>query len=236
MKGRVAIVTGGGRGIGEASGRALAAAGARVVLVSRTAAELEAAAAAIGDPDRVLTVSADIADEDAVTRVFDETLERFGDVHALVNNAGVFAGGKVEEIDVASWDRVMAVNVRGAFLASRELFRRLAPRGHGGTIVNLSSLGGLRGVEKFPGFTPYSVSKFAVIGLTECLAVEGRELGVTVNCVAPGAVGTRMLYEVAPFLETTTTPDDVARTIGFLCEEGLAGKLNGAILEIHSNQ
>ena len=184
----------------------------------------------------MLTVSADIADEDAVTRVFDETLERFGDVHALVNNAGVFAGGKVEEIDVASWDRVMAVNVRGAFLASRELFRRLAPRGHGGTIVNLSSLGGIARSREIPGIHPVFGEQVRRHRLDECLAVEGRELGVTVNCVAPGAVGTRMLYEVAPFLETTTTPDDVARTIGFLCEEGLAGKLNGAILEIHSNQ
>jgi NAD(P)-dependent dehydrogenase (short-subunit alcohol dehydrogenase family) len=126
--------------------------------------------------------------------------------------------------------------VRGVFLASRELFRRLADLGHGGAIVNVSSLGGLRGVEKFPGFAPYTVSKFAVVGMTECLAVEGREAGVCVNCVAPGAVETRMLAEAAPFLKTSTSPDDVARTIAFLAEEGLAGKLNGAVLEIHSNR
>ena len=120
--------------------------------------------------------------------------------------------------------------------ASREAFRRLSTLGHGGTIVNVSSLGGVRGTEKFAGFTAYTVSKFAVVGLTESLAVDGRSLGIRVNCVAPGAVDTRMKHEAAPFLDTVTTADDVARVIRFLCDDEESGALSGAVIEIHSNR
>ena len=238
LKDRVAIVTGAGRGIGEATARLLSSAGARVVVASRTESELDSVAAAIAaeaGADRVLTVPTDLADEAAVVALFDRTLERFGDLHVLVNNAAVFEGGEVESLSSGSWDSVMAVNVRGAFLASREAFRRLRALGHGGSIVNLSSLGGIRGTPKFKGFTAYTVSKYAVVGLTDCLAVEGREIGVRVNCVAPGAVETRMLREAAPFLETETRPEDVARTIRFLCDDTESGSLTGAVIEIHSN-
>lgn len=238
LSGRVAIVTGAGRGIGAATARLFAAEGARVVITSRTAQELDTVAAAIAEeagPDRVLAVAADVADEKAVIGLFEQTLGCFGDLHVLVNNAGTFEGGDFEQFSVERWDRVMDVNVRGAFVASREAFRRFRALGHGGAIVNLSSLGGVRGTPKFKGFTAYTVSKFAVVGLTECLAVEGRELGVRVNCVAPGAVDTRMLREAAPFLQTETTPEDVARTIRFLADDREAGTITGTVIEIHSN-
>jgi NAD(P)-dependent dehydrogenase (short-subunit alcohol dehydrogenase family) len=235
---KVAIVTGGGRGIGAATAAALAEAGASVVVASRTVAELEATAAALGErfgAERVLACPADVTIERSVRELFERTLERFGDVDVLVNDAGCFIGGEVAALDVEAWDRVQAVNVRGAFLASRELFRRLPSRSHGGAIVNVSSLGGLRGTEKFPGFAAYTASKFAVVGLTESLAVEGRPLGIRVNCVAPGAVDTRMQREAAPFLRTTTTPGDVARSIRFFCDDEESGAVSGAVLEIHSN-
>lgn len=238
LSGKVAIVTGAGRGIGAATARLLAADGARVVLASRTRSELESVAggiAATAGADRVLAVPTDLASEAAIVALFDQTMARFGDLHVLVNNGGAFRGAPIEAMTAADWDAVMAVNARGTFLASREALRRFRALGHGGAIVNVSSLGGLRGTPKFPGFAAYSVSKFAVVGLTECLAVEARELGVRVNCVAPGAVDTRMLREAAPFLRTATTPEDVARTIRFLCDDAESGSVTGAVLEIHSN-
>lgn len=231
----VAVVTGAGRGIGAATARHLAAAGARVVLASRTERELAETAASIGDADRVLVAPTDLADEASIVALFDRTLARFGDLGVVVNNAGTFHAAPIEQLAAADWDAVMAVNARGAFLVCREAMRRFRAVGHGGAIVNVSSLGGLRGTPKFEGFGAYSVSKFAVVGLTECLAVEARALGVRVNCVAPGAVDTRMLHEAAPFLRTETTPDDVARSIAFLCDDAQSGGITGAVLEIHSN-
>lgn len=239
LQGQVAIVTGAGRGIGAATADLLAADGARVVLASRTADELGATADAIAarvGVDRVLAVPTDLADEASILALFRRTLERFGDLHVLVNNGATFHGAAVEALDAAEWDHVMAVNARGTFLASREALRRFRALGHGGAIVNVSSLGGLHGTPKFPGFAAYTVSKYAVVGLTECLAVEARELGVRVNCVAPGAVDTRMLREAAPFLQTETTPADVAPTILFLCDGRRSGAITGAVLPIDSNR
>jgi NAD(P)-dependent dehydrogenase (short-subunit alcohol dehydrogenase family) len=238
LEGKVAVVTGAGRGIGAATAELFAAEGARVVLASRTERELETtrdAIAARAGADRVLAVPTDLIDEGAIVALFARTLERFGDLHALVNNAGTFRAAPVEELTAEDWDAVMAVNARGTFLASREALRRFRALGHGGAIVNVASLGGLRGTPKFKGFAAYSVSKFAVVGLTECLAVEARDLDVRVNCVAPGAVDTRMLAEAAPFLRTETSPADVARTIRFLCDDAESRAITGAVLEIHSN-
>ncbi|EKD42718.1 MAG: short chain dehydrogenase, partial [uncultured bacterium] len=105
----------------------------------------------------------------------------------------------------------------------------------GGTIVNVSSLGGLERLQKFDGFSAYSMSKFGVVGLTECLAVEGKDFDITVNCVAPGAVETQMLKQVAPFFKTNTKPNDVARVIKFLCEEGLKGSMSGSVFPLFTN-
>lgn len=238
LAGKVAIVTGAGRGIGAATASLFAAEGARVVLASRTESELAAVADAITrsvGADRVLAVPTDLAHEASIVALFRATAERFGDLHALVNNGATFRSAPVEEMTAEDWDAVMAVNARGVFLASREALKRFRQLGHGGSIVNVSSLGGLRGTTKFKGFSAYTVSKFAVVGLTECLAVEARELRVRVNCVAPGAVDTRMLREAAPFLRTETSPDAVARTIRFLCDEVESGPITGAVLEIDSN-
>jgi NAD(P)-dependent dehydrogenase (short-subunit alcohol dehydrogenase family) len=238
LQDKVAIVTGGGRGIGAATAALLAASGARVALASRTVAELaatrESIAARVG-AERVIDVPTDLTRERDVVALFESVLGRFGDLHVLVNNAGLFVGSDFAAMDVETWDRVQAVNVRGAFLASREAFRRLRALGHGGAIVNMSSLGGVRGTQKFAGFTAYTVSKFALVGLTETLAVEGKPLGIRVNCVAPGAVDTQMKQEAAPFLQTQTTADDVARTVRFLCDDDESRALTGAVVEIHSN-
>ena len=134
---------------------------------------------------------------------------------------------------MADWDQVLAVNLRGAVLCARQAFRLM--REHGGAIVNVSSLGGVPGTEKFPGYAAYTVSKFALTGLTEALAAEGREHNIRVNAVAPGAVDTAMLRQAAPHLRTRTGPADVAKVIAFLCDSTESGCMTGATLAIHSN-
>ena len=156
----------------------------------------------------------------------------FGRLDILVNNAAVLIGGPFADMAMADWDQVMAVNLRGATLCARGAFRLMS---NGGSIVNVSSLGGVPGTEKFPGYAAYTVSKFALTGLTEALAAEGRERNIRVNGVAPGAVDTAMLRQAAPHLRTRTGPADVAKVIAFLCDPSESGCMTGATLVINSN-
>ena len=230
----VALITGSGRGIGAAAARLFAAKGYRVVLTSRTRAELEGVAKTL-PPGRCLTVEGDIADESFVRSLFAKTKAEFGRLDVLVNNAAMVALGDFPEVDTATWDRIMAVNVRGVFLCCREAFELFRAQGGPGSIVNISSLGGLQGTAKFKGLAAYSTSKFAVTGLTECLAEEGKPFGIRVNCVAPGAVDTAMLRQAAPFLKTKTTPDDIAVTIYSLGDDRESKGATGSVVAIHSN-
>ena len=234
LTGRVAIVTGAGRGIGRATALALGEAGVRVAAVSRTESEIQDTATTIEKAGgRAFFLAGDVSEETFVRQLFAETAQKLGAVSLLVNNAATFERAPVTELTTASWDHVMAVNVRGPFLCARELLAA-KPAG-GGAIVNLGSLAGIRGTEKFPGLSSYVASKHAIVGLTEALAVEGRALGVRANCVAPGAVDTEMLRSAAPQLKTKTVPADIARLILFLCDETQSGSMNGSVLEVFSN-
>ncbi|HRX60222.1 MAG TPA: SDR family oxidoreductase [Candidatus Competibacter sp.] len=230
----IALITGGGRGIGAATAEALARKGAHVIVASRTEAELIATvtrlrAAGLGASWQVL----DVADDAAVDAAFDRIAAEFGRLDMLVNNAAIIASGAFTEMTMADWDRLMAVNLRGAVLCARQAFRLMQERG--GSIVNVSSLGGVPGTEKFPGYAAYTVSKFALTGLTEALAAEGKACNIRVNGVAPGAVDTDMLRKAAPHLRTRTTPADVAKVIAFLCDPAESGCMTGAMLTINSN-
>ena len=136
-------------------------------------------------------------------------------------------------MDSATWDHVLAVNLRGTFLCCRAAFQAMIPL-DGGVIVNLSSLSGVRGVEKFPGLSAYNTSKFGVAGLSEILAVEGRPHNIRVIAVSPGAVDTEMLRAAAPHLKASMTPEELARIIAFLVGPD-ARPLSGTNLEIFSN-
>ncbi len=230
----IALITGGGRGIGAATAEALARKGAHVIVASRTEAELTATiarlrAAGLDASARVL----DVADDAAVDAAFDRIAAEFGRLDILVNNAAILLSGTFAEMTMADWDRLMAVNLRGAVLCARQAFRLMQERG--GSIVNVSSLGGVPGTEKFPGYAAYTVSKFALTGLTEALAAEGKACNIRVNGVAPGAVDTDMLRKAAPHLRTRTTPADVAKVIAFLCDPAESGCMTGAMLTINSN-
>ncbi len=243
LAGRCALVTGGSRGIGAAVAEGLLARGARVYLCARTSVEVTATVARLRDrygPNAVFGSTVDLESAETIPALFDEAERAFGEpVHILVNNAAIGYAIPFLETSPAElrreWDRMAAINIRAPLLLSQELMRRM-PRGERtGSIVNLGSLGGIRGTDKFPGLAPYVATKFAIAGLTEALAVEGRPIGVRVNAVAPGAVDTEMLRKAAPHLKTETLPADVAKVIVYLCDPAESGAVSGSIVEIHSN-
>ncbi len=234
LAGQVAWVTGAGRGIGRATALALAAEGARLAVCARTASEVEDTAATIAAAGgEALARTVDVADEAAVDGFAAALHDRYGRLDLLVHCAGVIAVRPFAELEAATWDHVLAVNLRGAFLCARAAFRALEGAG-GGQILLLSSLSGVRGPEKFPGLAAYNVSKAGVLALSEILAVEGRPYGIRVNCVSPGAVDTAMLRQAGHGLRAGVTPEQVGRFLVSLCLPD-AALLTGANVEIMSN-
>ncbi|MDR2336390.1 MAG: SDR family oxidoreductase [Burkholderiaceae bacterium] len=193
LKGRTALVTGGSRGLGLQMAEALGEAGARIMLTSRKASDLEEAAAhlqARGIDAR--WIAADCADEGDIRRLVGETLERMGDIDILVNNAGATWGAPAEDHPVAAWDKVMNLNVRGYFLLSQEVGKRsMLPRGKG-SIINLASIAALGGNPTEMKTIAYNTSKGAVLNFTRALAGEWGPRGVRVNTICPGFFRTRM--------------------------------------------
>jgi NAD(P)-dependent dehydrogenase (short-subunit alcohol dehydrogenase family) len=191
LAGQVALVTGAASGIGAGISVAFASEGADVILVDL--AEPSAAAsvlAAVRDQQRdALYVQADVSDEDSVRAMAQAALARFGRVDILVNNAGIFTQSLLEDMPVADWDRVLAVNLRGTFLCSRVLIGQMLERGSGRIINIASQLGQIGGSE----VAHYSASKAGVIGLTKALAREVSHRGVLVNAIAPGPIETPLL-------------------------------------------
>ena len=232
---KIAIITGAGRGIGRATARLYAREGARVVLFSRTASQLTEVASEIsGEGGQALTTVGDVSREEDVAALFQQVSQTYGRVDILVNCAGIVAVRPFVEMDVATWDAVIGVNLRGTFLCCLMAFQIMAAQRQG-VIINLSSLSGVKGVEKFPGLSAYNVSKSGVAGLTEILAVEGQPYHIRVCAVSPGAVETEMLQQAAPHLKAGMTPDDMAEILLFLA--GDSGRmLSGSNIEIFSNR
>jgi len=187
-------------------------------------------------PLYILAVKTDISKETDVKKLFKKAKERFGYVDILINNASVVELKDFINYDTKSWNYIMGVNINGTFFCSREAFHHMKESSRGGTIVNISSLAGIQGTEKFKKVSSYVVSKFGIVGLTESLAVEGRKYGIRANCIAPGAVDTEMRQRVVPFLKTSTKPEDIAHIILFLSDKKQSGVINGSTLEIYSNE
>jgi len=193
LKGKVALVTGGSRGLGLQMAHALGEAGARIMLSSRKAADLEQAAAelqAAGIDAR--WIAADCAKEEDTRRLADETLERMGAIDVLVNNAGASWGAPAEDHPVEAWDKVMNLNVRGYFILSQQVGRRYMIPNQRGCIINVASIAGLNGNPVEMKTLAYNTSKTAVLGFTRTLAAEWGRFGIRVNAICPGFFRTKM--------------------------------------------
>jgi 3-oxoacyl-[acyl-carrier protein] reductase len=181
---KVAVVTGGTKGVGRGIAEALLGAGVRVVVGARTAGDVEAAVEEMGEGAR--GVVCDVRRADDCVRLVETAVVAFGGLDILVNNAGVGVFAPVEELPVAAWDQVVATNLSGVFYCSRAAIPHLKRRG-GGWIINIGSLAGKNA---FPGGAAYNASKFGLIGFSEALMQEVRHDGIRVSYIMPGSVST----------------------------------------------
>ncbi len=249
LRGRHAVVTGGGRGIGAAIARELARAGARLTLTGRdgvrlddTAAELAASAPGT----EVATSVFDITDDAALRRAFAAARERFGDPYVLINNAGQAEGARFQDTPREMWDRLLAVNLTAAFLCTQQVLPGML-RARAGRIVNIASTAGLRGYARIAA---YCASKHGLVGMTRALALETAKHGVTVNAVCPAYTATEMAERATAAVAegmklsraeaeariasgiprgTLITPEEVASAVAWLCSPGASGVTGQAL-------
>lgn len=194
LDGKVAIVTGGNRGIGRGIALALAEAGATVVIAARDMDRAQEVVAAIGRlGGRALALPVDVTNRAQVQSAFDRTVAEFGGLDILVNNAGILSVGPVQTMEESDFDAVLNVNVKSVFLCSQAAIPHLKRRG-GGRIINISSVAGKQG---FPTLAHYCASKHAIIGFSSALAKELVSDGITVNVICPGIVWTKMWEELS---------------------------------------
>ncbi len=195
LQGKTALVTGGSRGLGLQIAHALGEAGARVMLTSRKAADLEAAAAELKAAGiDAQWIAADCGQEADIRRLADEALSRLGSVDILVNNAGAAWGAPAEDHPVAAWDKLMNLNVRGYFILSQHLAKQCMIPRQQGRIINIASIAGLGGNPPQLQTLAYNTSKGAVINFTRALACEWGRYNITVNAICPGFFPSRMTH------------------------------------------
>jgi NAD(P)-dependent dehydrogenase (short-subunit alcohol dehydrogenase family) len=251
LSGQTALVTGGSRGLGLQIAEALGEAGARIMLTSRKAADLEAAAAdlqAKGIDTR--WVAGDASDPQQVQKVVDETMQRMGRIDILVNNAGASWGAPAEDYPLEAWDKVMNLNIRSLFLFAQAVAKAsMLPRGSG-RIINLASIAGLAGSLDMQ-FIAYGTSKGAVVNFTRTLAGEWGPKGITVNALAPGffpskmtqgliaQVGADKLASVAPLRRLGDDDDLKGAALLFASAAGkhITGQIlavDGGVSAVHS--
>ena len=194
LKDKVALVTGAGKGIGKAISLVFAAEGASLIICSRTKSQIEETAEAIRAAGReCLAAVAAVEKEAEVTQMVKDGLGRFGKIDILVNNAGISNPKPFLETSMSDWDEALTVNLKGVVLCTRAVLPHMLQRGVG-RVINIASAAGVRGL---PGSPAYTVSKFAVVGLTQALADEIVERGVRVNVICPGPVKTE-LFDSSP--------------------------------------
>ncbi|MFQ5450374.1 MAG: 3-oxoacyl-[acyl-carrier-protein] reductase [Nitrospinaceae bacterium] len=239
LKDRVALVTGGARGIGLKIGEELAQAGAHVILgdVNRDGAE-QAADSIRQKGGSASAVRLDVSSREEVKKVFDSIAEDHKPLDILVNNAGITKDGLMIRMKEEDWDRVLSINLKGCFLCSQQAAKQMMKQ-RKGAIVNIASIVGLMGNL---GQANYAASKAGVIGLTKTTAREVASRGITVNAVAPGFIDTEMtrvleesvrkkLIEQIP-LSRLGLPEDVARCVAFLASDR-AGYITGQVINVN---
>jgi NAD(P)-dependent dehydrogenase (short-subunit alcohol dehydrogenase family) len=200
LRNKTAIVTGAGTGIGRACAIALIREGAKVALVGRRKERVEEVAREAGGT--ALAIAADGSRRDDIERVIDETIQAFGGLNVLINNAGILHAGTAEQITEAQWDETFNINVRGVWLFSRAILPHMRQAG-GGSIINVASVLGINGSRNRAA---YAASKGAVVLLTKCMAIDHGHENIRVNAICPSFVETEL---TAAYLKTTPDPDAV---------------------------
>lgn len=228
LQGKVAIVTGAGRGIGRSIALTLARNGTRVSLAARTEAELQAVQSEIGAfGGQAASFPTDVSDESGVISLVRNTVERFGRLDILINNAGIGIFGPLVETTTEQWDRIMAINARGPFLLCREAIPYLRQREQA-FIINITSVVGVKG---YVNQAAYSASKHAVMGMTKALAKEVQSDGIRVHAICPGGVDTQLASQARPDLDRSVLmqPQELADIVLFL----VTRQGNAVMDEIH---
>ena len=236
LQDKVALVTGGGTGIGKAISEALALSGAHVAICSRKMEHLEPTAKKIEELGRgALAVQCDVRKEDEVNNAVEKTIQKFGKLDILVNNAGASFVCPVEDLGVNGWNAIFGINATGVFLFSKAACREIKKQ-ESGSIINIASIAGRDGA---PMMAPYGAAKAAVINFTKALAVEFAQYNIRVNCIAPGMVITEAVQEQMGITPESTkerfsslplgrwgNPEEIAWPVVFLASEA-AGYMTG---------
>ena len=240
LKGKTAIITGSGRGIGRAIALAMAEQGANIVVNDvnmESAGEVVAEIEAMGR--QAIAVKADVTSEEQIKQMIETCINRFGKLDILVNNAGIIQTVPVTEIDGKDWDRVMEVNLKGVFLCCKAALAPMKAQ-HGGKIINIASVAGKRGGGLL-GNSCYSASKGGVIAFTKSLARESGPFGINVNAITPAFTDTEMTRSIAPDkkefiikmlpLGRVGQPDDIAGAVCFLASS-MSDYMTGEIMDV----
>jgi 3-oxoacyl-[acyl-carrier protein] reductase len=216
LKDKVAIITGGGRGIGRALAERFAAEGASVTIAARTEAEIKHVAGLIqGRGGAALPVACDVSNEAQVKNLIRQTLGQYGRIDILINNAGIGLMRPVWGTPQSGFERTLAINLVGAFLCIKHSWRPMRDSG-GGSIINVSSLGGLHG---YPLLAAYCASKWGLIGLTKACAEEGKPDGIRVNAIAPGKADTAFRAQIREDKSQMLQPEDHVGLCLFLASD-----------------
>ena len=239
MTHRVALVTGGSRGIGRAIALQLAADGHVVAVnyASNAAAAAEVVDAIVSSGGRALPVAADVGDESAVAAMFETVADELGPVAVLVNNAGITRDDLMLRMKVEAWDEVITTNLRSVYLCSKAALRGML-RAKWGRVISVGSVSGIAGN---PGQANYAAAKAGIIGFTKSLAKEIGSRGITANVVAPGFVATDMTADLDEAVQEAATerislgrlgrPEEVASAVGYLASDG-AGYITGQTIVV----
>ena len=234
LKNKVAVITGSGRGIGQAIAVDLARNGANVVLVSRSIDELVSLSKTIKHfKVKTLPLKADISSEEDVKYIFCQTMLVFKRLDILVNNAGIHLLKPILDTTIEEWNRVIEVNLKGTFLCCREALKIMIPQNYG-KIINISSASGLKGSSNL---SAYCASKFGQIGLTQVIADEIKDLNININAILPSAVNTKIIRDSYPGVDYNIfiKPDNIAKVVTFMVSEN-ASAIKGASIEVYNAQ